>query len=112
MLNTVDGEVKAGIKGTSKAVHAIYIAVDKSGVVRYIGRTAREVTVRAAEHIAKGGAKAGLVYREIKEAGRMTLKEARIYEQKLINSYGGPGKQLLNEINSVAEKFWDRLGIK
>lgn len=100
-----------GPVGKLKGAHTVYIGIDKYGIARYVGRTTREVATRGKEHLAEGGRKAGLLFDEVAGGVRSGVKEARILEQKLINQYGGPAKQLVNKINSVAKKYWDELGI-
>jgi hypothetical protein len=97
----------------ARGTHIVYQGVDKSGVVRYIGRTSRDVLTRAAEHIAAGGGKQNLIYRAVPGGTNLTLQEARILEQQLINQYGMAknGGQLLNKINSIAQKYWAMYGI-
>jgi hypothetical protein len=96
-----------------QAAHIVYQGIDKSGVVRYIGITARSVGVREAEHVAVGGGKELLRYEAIKGAANLTKTEAKVVEQKLINQYGlgKNGGQLLNKINSIADKYWVQYGI-
>jgi RHS repeat-associated protein len=104
---------EAGSDIAAKGAHTVYEGVDKAtGLVRYVGITARDVATRGAEHIAQGGEKAKLTFQAVKGAANLTKQEARVMEQKLINQYGGTqGGQLLNKINSIAEKYWDKLGI-
>jgi hypothetical protein len=50
--------------------------------------------------------------RVVQGGTRATLEAAKKLEQQLINQYGGKnGGQLLNKINSIAEKYWKELGI-
>ena len=54
-----------------------------------------------------------LEYRVVKGAEGLTKMQARIWEQKLILQNGGKnGGQLLNKINSIAEKYWEQYGIR
>ncbi|WP_181302054.1 hypothetical protein [Rhodanobacter sp. PCA2] len=43
----------------------------------------------------------------------MTKQQARVMEQTLINQYGleKNGGQLLNKINSISPKYWEKNGI-
>jgi RHS repeat-associated protein len=97
----------------AKGTHVVYQGIDKSGVVRYVGRTSRNVQTRAAEHAASGGAKEGLIFRAVQGGENLSLQEARMLEQHLINQYGlgRYGGQLLNEINSISPKYWSAFGI-
>jgi len=101
-----------GWLSAARGSHTVYVGLDKAGVVRYVGRTAREVLVREAEHIASGGEKAQLIYRAVRRGKDLTYEQARILEQTLINQYGGTkGGQLLNKINSIARKYWEEYGM-
>jgi RHS repeat-associated protein len=97
----------------ARGTHVVYQGIDKAGVVRYVGRTSRDVGTRGAEHIASGGGKENLIYRAVQGGENLTLQEARVLEQQLINQYGlgKNGGQLLNRINSIAKKYWDKYGI-
>jgi hypothetical protein len=52
-------------------------------------------------------------YDVIEGATRLTETDAKIWEQKLINQYGlgKDGGQLLNKINSIGEKNWEKFNI-
>lgn len=80
--------------------------------VEYVGMTMRDVGIRQAEHWLDPK-KAHLVFEQVKGASNLTKMEARIWEQNLINKYRLPrnGGQLLNKINSIAEKYWPQYGI-
>ena len=95
------------------ANYTVYQGINKTtGIVEYIGITMRAVATRGAEHAATSAAKAALTYVPVPGASGLTKQAARILEQKLINQYGGvKGGQLLNEINSIASKYWSQLGI-
>lgn len=82
-----------------------------SALVRIPSRTLAE---RELEHLAATGTgKELLDYYVINGATGLSKTEARIIEQTLINDYGlGKSRgQLLNKINSIAEKYWGQLGI-
>jgi hypothetical protein len=72
----------------------------------YIDITSRDVATRAAEHIASGAGKEGLIYQVVEGASELTKQQARVMERNFINRYGlqKNGGQLLNKINSIAPK--------
>lgn len=90
------------------------MGVDAAGIIRYVGITSRDATVRWAEHAIADPAKALLQWAEAPSARFATKLEARIWEQSRINDYGlaKSGGDLLNKINSIATKYWTGLGIK
>lgn len=103
------GTVRAAKKGS----HVVYQGVDKSGVVRYVGRTKRAPSVRFGEHRnAIGTGRELLQYSE--RAKGLTKTQARVLEQQLINKFGlqKNGGSLLNKINSIAPKYWQQHGIR
>jgi hypothetical protein len=92
-----------------------YHGYDSSGVVRYVGITMRDAAERFGEHLAaKGTGKELLRYEAVEGAEGMTKLEARIWEQQQILKYklGKEGGQLLNKINSIAQKYWQLYGIQ
>jgi RHS repeat-associated protein len=100
--------------GLEVGTHLVYQGVDAAGVVRYVGITGRELAEREAEHLAATGTgKEFLRYEAVEGASGLTKQEARVIEQKLINQYGlqKDGGQLLNKINSIAEKYWQVNGV-
>lgn len=101
------------VRSLATATHTVYEGLDKAGVVRYVGRTSRDVLTRGAEHIASGAGKENLIYQAVRGGKDLTLPAARVMEQQLINQYGlaKNGGQLLNRINSVAPKHWEQYGI-
>ncbi|HQR71316.1 MAG TPA: RHS repeat-associated core domain-containing protein [Burkholderiaceae bacterium] len=111
-LRVVAGEAAATATAT-KGAHTVYEGIDKAGVVRYVGRTARDVLTRGAEHVAAGGGKEALVYRAVRGGTNLELPAARTMEQQLINQYGlwKNGGQLLNQINSISPMNWAKYGI-
>lgn len=122
------GIVKAGIKMSAKTegvaafkgiaartgTNSVYQGVDKAGIVRYIGITERETSVRFAEHLNSGTANSLLQYRVVNGATGLGRTQARVWEQTLINQYGlqRNGGVLLNKINSIAPKYWWQYGIR
>lgn len=98
-----------------KALYSVYNGVDEFGKIRYVGITSREPQLRFAEHLESfGTGKDLLQYSVIKNASNLTRSEARIMEQNLINRYGlgKNGGILLNKINSISPKKWEKYGIK
>lgn len=98
-----------------KAFYSVYNGIDQFGKIRYVGITSREPGLRFAEHLESfGTGKELLQYRVIKNANNLTRSEARIMEQNLINRYGlgKNGGMLLNKINSISPKYWEKFGIK
>lgn len=117
--SVADDAVSAG-KVTQNAVGAaesgtnlVYQGFDKAGVVRYVGITEREATVRFGEHLSSGTAKSLLRYEVVPSATNLSRAGARVGEQTLINQYGlqKNGGLLLNKINSIAPKNWWQYGI-
>jgi len=103
------------ITQAQKATNVVYQGVDKFGDVRYIGITQRAPEVRFAEHLnAFGTGKELLQYRVIDGATNLSRRDARIMEQTLINQYGlgKNGGMLLNQINSISPKYWERFSIR
>jgi hypothetical protein len=93
----------------------VYEGIDAAGVVRYVGITEREAVKRFAEHLnSVGTGKELLQYRVVRGLEGLSKIEARTAEQLRINLYGlgKKGGQLLNKINSIAEKYWAKYGIK
>jgi len=104
------GWAATGGKLANKA-YTVYQGVDKAtGAVKYVGITSREVTQRAAEHMAKGDAWKALDYRAVPGALNLDRTGARVIEQNLINQYGLPN--LYNQINSISPQYWPIYGIK
>jgi len=104
------GWAATGGKLANKA-YTVYQGVDKAtGAVKYVGITSREVTQRAAEHMAKGDAWKALDYRAVPGALNLDRTGARVMEQNLINQYGLPN--LYNQINSISPQYWSIYGIK
>ena len=100
--------------GLEVGTHLVYTGIDAAGVTRYVGITGRKLAEREAEHLAATGTgREVLIYRAVKGTEGITKQEARVIEQKMINQYGlqKDGGQLLNKINSIAEKYWSKNGI-
>jgi RHS repeat-associated protein len=107
--------VKQVVKEVIKNNNLVYHGIDAAGKVRYIGITSRDAAVRFGEHLnSVGTGKELLRYEVIEGAIGLTKKQARIWEQTLINKYGlgKNGGQLLNKINSISPKKWWKYGIK
>lgn len=98
---------------STEVTHGLYEGLNAAGEVKYIGRTSQPFATRFAQHAAKGGEKGSLFFREIEGASGMTLQQARVAEQNLINQFGlqKNGGQLLNKINSIAPKNWTQFGV-
>lgn len=111
-LNTIIRRAALATETTEK-VHGLYEGLNAAGEVKYIGRTSQPFASRFAQHAAKGGEKGNLFFRQIEGASGMTLQQARVAEQNLINQYGlqKNGGQLLNKINSIAPKNWGNFGV-
>ncbi|MEB6671781.1 RHS repeat-associated core domain-containing protein [Acinetobacter pittii] len=100
---------------TQKMSNVVYQGFDKAGDVRYIGITQRAPEARFAEHLNSiGTGKEFLRYEVVPGAINLSRPEARKMEQTLINQYGlgKNGGTLLNQINSINPKYWERFGIK
>ncbi|MBN6536742.1 RHS repeat protein [Acinetobacter pittii] len=100
---------------TQKMSNVVYQGFDKAGDVRYIGITQRAPEARFAEHLNSiGTGKEFLRYEVVPGAINLSRPEARKMEQSLINQYGlgKNGGTLLNQINSINPKYWERFGIK
>lgn len=100
----------AVVSEAAEGAHSIYQGVNAAGEVSYVGRSVRP-TIRFGEHLAKGGEKSLLRYEVVQEG--LTLQQARVAEQNLINQYGlqKNGGQLLNKINSIAPSKWTKYGV-
>jgi RHS repeat-associated protein len=97
----------------NKGTHLVYQGFDKAGVVRYVGITGRDASVRFGEHLSSGTLKSMLRYDVIPGATNLTKTGARAWEQSLINQFGlqKNGGLLINKINSIAPKNWWQFGI-
>jgi len=98
-----------------KSTNIVYKGVDASGVVRYIGITERNASLRFVEHFNSiGSGKEFLRYDIVDGATELTRINARVWEQNLINEYGlqKNGGLLINKVNSIAPKYWWLYGIK
>lgn len=92
----ITGIVRKGVVTT----YSVYQGLE-SGVVKYVGITARNPAVRFAEHQAMGGAKSLLDFEVIKGATNLTRIQARIMEQNLINQYGFPLAPVFRRMTGV-----------
>ena len=91
----------------------VYVGRDEGGILRYVGITMRGA-VRWAEHRADLLSPKAKLFCDFVEGGRnLTKQEARILEQTMINFHKLErlGGTLLNEINSIAPKYWVVNGI-
>lgn len=72
----------------------------------------RDSAVRFAEHLNSGTSRALLQYEVIEGAQGLSRMEARIWEQSLIKLHKleKNSGQLVNKINSIAEKYWHLYG--
>lgn len=77
-------KAKRGLAAVEIGAHLVYQGVDRAtGLVKYIGITGREATVRFAEHEAAEGTGSELLdYPVIEGASGLTKTEARVWEQK------------------------------
>ncbi|MBI5326537.1 MAG: RHS repeat-associated core domain-containing protein [Ignavibacteriae bacterium] len=96
----------------AQKIYSIYQGIDREGIVRYIGLTGRDPTIRFMEQLGSKTEKALLDYSVI--LTKPTYTEGRIWEQIFINKYGlqKNGGPLLNKYNSISPKYWYQFGIK
>ena len=102
-----------------KNTYSVYVGRDSEGNIRYIGITNRPVEVRGAEHLRSKTPRATLDFKALEQEniisefgvinGKMGRNSAAIIEQTLMNRYGL--LQQYNQINSIAPKYWPKLGI-
>lgn len=94
--------------------YSVYLGLDDNKVVRYVGITKRDPQIRFLEHLNSETERVTLKYRVIRGTGHLTERQARIMEQTLINKYGMQKNDgaLLNKINSISPKKWEKYGIK
>ncbi|WP_410210302.1 RHS repeat-associated core domain-containing protein [Aquirhabdus sp.] len=98
----------------SRGGYSVYQGLDAEGIIRYIGITGRNPSVRFAEHADSiGTGKEFLRYEIIDGAEGLSRSAARVQEQNLINLYGlqRNGGLLLNRINSISPTKWDIMGV-
>ncbi len=93
--------------------YSVYRGVDRTtGEVKYIGITERDPQVRWAEHLNSNTPRADLRFELVPDVPRgISRLNGRIWEQTLINQYGGPRNVLYNQINSIAPKYWNQYNI-
>ena len=94
--------------------YSIYYGVDdQTGEIGYVGITRREVEERAYEHLHSNTSRSLLDYYPVKIPNNYSFIQARIIEQNLINTYvlQKNGGVLLNKINSISPRYWDKWGI-
>lgn len=95
----------------SRATYTVYIGVDKSGIIRYVGITGRDAAIRFSEHLkALGTGRELLRYSVVEGTGQLTKLTARIMEQNIINFHRLIN--LLNKINSISPQKREQYGIK
>ena len=108
------GDLAKGVKfvGGKKGAYSVYHGLNDLGEVAYVGITKRNPTVRFGEHLNSIGTGKEFLRYDVIE-GSLMKTEARIIEQKIINQYGlqKNGGQLLNNINSIAPKYWFQYGL-
>lgn len=87
-----------------EGTNTVYVGVDEKGQVRYVGITNRVPTERFEEHSRSNSPRKSLKYKPLNGTGHLSRIQARIIEQKLINTYGlgKNGGLLYNKINSIA----------
>ena len=113
--NLISNSGKVYVNDASKAgTNLVYQGFDKAGVVRYVGITGRDASVRFGEHLSSGTARSLLRYEVVPGATNLSRTGARVWEQGLINQYGlqKNGGLLLNKVNSIAPANWWQYGIK
>lgn len=96
-----------------EGTNTVYVGVDNFERPCYIGITQRDPMNRFIEHLRSGTERATLRYYPIEGAQGLSRIQARIIEQKLINTYGfgRNGGLLFNKINSISSRYWDKWGI-
>ena len=96
-----------------EGTNSVYMGIDNAGVPRYIGITQRDPLIRFSEHLSSGTNRAALRYYPIEGASNLSRIQARIIEQRLINTYGlgNKGGLLFNKINSISPRYWKEWGI-
>lgn len=96
-----------------EGTNTVYVGLDKLERPSYIGITQRAPINRFVEHLCSGTERAALKYYSIEGAQGLSRIQARIIEQRLINTYGlgRNGGMLLNKINSISPRYWNNWGI-
>ncbi|MGA9213669.1 hypothetical protein, partial [Kaistella sp.] len=100
--------LKAELGAERAGAYSVYQGIE-NGIVKYVGITKRDPTLRWAEHEAAGGPKSSLFYYGVDGATGLTRTQARVWEQNLINQHGLPN--LYNQINSIAPANWWMYGV-
>jgi predicted GIY-YIG superfamily endonuclease len=91
------GELESAEGGINTGDVAVYTS-SNDGDVNYVGIT-NNLERRAAEQLSEKG----IEIDAIEGLTNLSRVDARAVEQVLIEEYGGPGNQLLNKINSIAQ---------
>jgi RHS repeat-associated protein len=103
------------LKTSASGEYAVYRGLDNAGLVRYVGITSRNPTIRFTEHrLAIGTGRDLLRYRVVSGATNLSKIEARIWETRLMIQYGlgKNGGPLLNKIYSISPRYWSKFGVK
>ncbi len=98
-----------------KSSYLVYQGFNAAGEIKYVGITKRAASVRFGEHLnSVGTGKELLRYEVIDGATGLSRNAARVMEQTMINQYGlqKNGGILLNQINSIAPKYWTKFGLQ
>lgn len=106
-------------KGTYTVYYGYNPGPNKDKVIRYIGITEREPTIRYNEHLISNGPRASLDFDGFEKSvipnnGSLTRMEARIWEQKMIMKYRMQkhGGLLYNKRFEIAPKNWKKYKIE
>lgn len=120
VLNAVSAGVQTKAP-KSRKVYSVYYGYDKDGKIRYVGITKRDPKTRFAEHKRSKNKddtptlRSFLKFEEqILKEGKLTRREARIWEQNQINEFKlmKDGGQLYNKRNEIRRWLWDFYGVK
>lgn len=94
----------------AKGIAGTYQFITPSNTT-YSGMSTRDIGARLSSHVRRGIYEPGkqVTINPLQNASRIQIRSA---EQKLINGQGGIGAPgVENQINSIAPKFWDNLGL-
>ncbi len=96
---------------TGQGTSSVYVGKDANNVIRYVGRTDRAPEIRFGEHFRDGRKSVIVKFETI--TNTLDHNGSRVAEQVLINKYGlqKDGGQLINKINSISPKHWDKHGV-